>query len=120
MEFRGEINLINFEGWALRKLNHNHDSKKEVKCKVCDGTGEVLVDIDLPSGRWVEVEDECLECDGTGFIDISEIDDKDCTSHFTRLEYRNECSETVRLLSQQTKTDFFENLCKAKGMHYGW
>lgn len=115
-EFKGGIKLLSFSDWKIESIKSKADEDGCIECPHCNGCCEVLVFVELPSGREIEVEDECMDCED-GLIHISEVDDKDLSGIVDKNDYRRECAESVRLLSYATKSDYFLNLCKAKEMH---
>lgn len=115
-EFKGAINLSTFESWSLLNAKSSADKDGYVECPYCHGTGEVEVEVELPSGKFIDTEDDCPDCED-GKIHIDEIKDSDLKMIASKGDYRRDCAESVLLLSSATKSDYFLNLCKAKEMH---
>ena len=115
-EFKGAINLSTFESWSALNAKSKADKDGFVECPHCHGTNEVEVVIELPSGRYMEVDDFCQDCD-EGQIHVDDLKDSDLTMVASKTDYRMDCAESVLLLSSATKSDYFLNLCKAKEMH---
>lgn len=115
-EFKGAINLSTFESWSVLNVKSKADRDGFVECPNCNGTGEVEVEVELPSGKCIDTEDNCQECD-EGHIHIDDLKDRDLTMVASKFDYRRDCAESVLLLSSATKSDYFLNLCKAKEMH---
>lgn len=114
--FKGQIMLAKFELWAIESVKAKADKDGLIECPNCNGTGWVDVEVELPSGRVIHEDDECSWCD-EGMVSIDDIRNECLINIASHQQYRLDCSESVRLLSSATKTDYFLNLCKAKEMH---
>lgn len=115
-EFKENIKLTPYSEWVVSGAKAKADDEGYIECPFCFGSGVVEVEVELPSGNWTDIEDECQDCED-GHIHIDELDERNLREVISTVDYRMDCAESVRLLSSATRTDFFLNLCKAKEMH---
>lgn len=115
-EFKGNIKLTPYSEWVVVGAKSKADDEGYIECPFCLGSGTIEVEIELPSGNWTDIEDECQDCDD-GHIHIDELDERNLMEVISTVDFRKDCAESIRLLSSATKIDYFLNLCKAKEMH---
>ncbi|AVR75864.1 hypothetical protein ValSw33_40 [Vibrio phage ValSw3-3] len=112
MEYKGNITLPSYSEFCESIVSSAAKSNEKVRCKECDGSGEIEEDVMSSQGNWHTTYEFCESCDGEGEVDADEVDNPDGIASFQ--DYKAEMIEIVRKLSSWTNTDFFLNLGKVK------